>query len=182
MPKLKAGFTLIELVIVLAVFAILMLAGTQFFLEVIQNSAQATIRNEVRQNANSVLQKFKESIRAGKCINVTVNSGVTTVIVYSTTGCTTEIDRYQFRSDGVVYWQPVSGSYTPISSAAVAFLDCGAGACGGSTCSQGATFANTGNITGAVNFTLTVQQAVGITRADQCARISLPDSATPRQY
>lgn len=78
----KKGFTLIELVVVLGIFGILMVAGTEFFIQVIKNGNQATMQNEVRQEANKIMQEVVNEARkpGATAANLntiyTVNSGV----------------------------------------------------------------------------------------------------------
>ncbi len=182
------GFTLVELVIVLAVFGILMLAGTTFFLQVIQNSNQAAVRGEVRQNASIILQRFRDSIRTSACAtsvgSQTVSPGIT-VTTYQAANCTNPLDCYRFGTDGIVLWGQASGGVcTPteqLSSSGVSVLDCPSGACGTSCTTSGAQV--TRDLTsGAITVVLTVQQKIGVSRADQCGRIVLTDTITPRQY
>ncbi len=67
---MKRGFTLIELVVVLGIFGILMVAGTEFFIQVIKNSNQATMQNEVRQEANKIMQDVTNEARKGTPLSI----------------------------------------------------------------------------------------------------------------
>lgn len=67
---MKRGFTLIELVVVLGIFGILMVAGTEFFIQVIKNGNQATMQNEVRQEANKIMQDVANEARKGTPLSV----------------------------------------------------------------------------------------------------------------
>lgn len=75
---IKKGFTLIELVVVLGIFGILMVAGTEFFIQVIKNSNQATMQNEVRQEANKIMQDITNEARKNSNFAslYSLNSGV----------------------------------------------------------------------------------------------------------
>ncbi|MBI3559111.1 type II secretion system protein [Candidatus Gottesmanbacteria bacterium] len=88
--NIDAGFTLIELVVVLGIFGILMVAGTEFFIQVIKNSNQATMQNEVRQEANKIMQDIvNEARKPGATYTslnnlYTVSSGVLSKTGYGT--------------------------------------------------------------------------------------------------
>lgn len=59
----KKGFTLIEIMIVLAIFGVLMIAASDMLINVLQNSAKSVSQNEVRQNANKIMQDITSQIR-----------------------------------------------------------------------------------------------------------------------
>lgn len=59
----KKGFTLIEIMIVLAIFGVLMIAGSDMLINVLQNSAKSVTQNEVRQNANKIMQDITSQLR-----------------------------------------------------------------------------------------------------------------------
>ena len=53
---MKKGFTLVEMVVVIGLFGLLMVAGTEFLIQVIQNGNRAQMQSEVRQNASAIMQ------------------------------------------------------------------------------------------------------------------------------
>lgn len=88
------GFTLIELVVVLGIFGILMIAGTDFLIQAIRNSNRSAMENEVRQTANQIMQDIETEARKadpdigfsfpeGNLQMTTVNSTLLRVVKYS---------------------------------------------------------------------------------------------------
>lgn len=60
----KRGFTLVEVVISLALFAILAYAGTTFFIQAVRDSSKVAIENEVRETAAGIMADVSNEIKA----------------------------------------------------------------------------------------------------------------------
>lgn len=198
---MKHGFTLVEILIVIGVFAILMVAGTDFFLQVIVNSNQATIQNEVRQNVSQVLQQVTTSIRNAGCVSWTIGNDPTfdtqghgpsgeVVLKTFSDNCSTLADQYRFSyarngndftGTGNVYKTVGTGSELLVSPPGVAFIDCDrASQCGNTVCGNGIKILGTSGTSNAVTVSLTAQAQLSAVRADFCATFVGSDSATPR--
>lgn len=151
---MKKGFTLIEILIVLILFGVLMIVGTDMFLNVLQNSNLATIQSDVRQNASNILSDVSGNIRASS--NVSFNPPP--VIISSANGT-------------VTYVQDINNNLlkngSQINSTSV-IVPVFAVNCTGSpqTCT----------------ITITVQQKPTATRWDQQATVTLNDTITARSY
>ena len=65
---------MVELIVILAVFGVLMLAGTDFFIQVIHNSNRAAMENEVRQNASKIMQDITNEARKPGATAASLNS------------------------------------------------------------------------------------------------------------
>lgn len=186
---MKRGFTLVEIIVVLGVFAILVLAGTDFVIQMIRSNNQTIIQNEVRQNANSVMQLLTNSIRNASCVSWSGGPNETkTLVTYSDIGCSSgqEQDTYTFYiTTGRVSKIIKAGTASEIISGTVAA--CGDNGCG-PTCSTNGLVINDGDSSNSgkslpVKISLTLQQTprTGL-RADFCGRITLTETVTPRQY
>lgn len=198
---MKKGFTLVEILIVIGVFGILMIAGTDFLIQVVRNGNQAAVQNEVRQNASKILQDISASIRNSSCVSWQVmpdsdydSTGNTPGDVFLRTysdNCTTLAVEYQFVMDRTVRTVAVTNevirnsgkvyrSGQRINSNVVAALDCtGASQCG-TSCVNGLTISGTKGTNKAVTINLTVQATTSATRADFCGVTKLSDTITPR--
>lgn len=60
----KAGFTLIEILVVIAIFAILALVGTDLFSSVLRGSNKAQVQSEIKQNGQVVLNTIERYVRS----------------------------------------------------------------------------------------------------------------------
>ncbi len=159
---MKRGFTLVEIVVVLGIFGILMVVGTDFFVSTIQSSNRTTIQNEVRQNAQKIMQDMVSQIRQA-----------TTPPVIGTNQLTVGSVVYLVNTTD---WS-ITKNGQKLNSNAVAVVNCG---CVTSCSTSGLVL--TPNSNGSISISLTVQQKPGPTRSDFCAISTLTDSATPRQY
>lgn len=176
---LKSGFTLVETLVTLAVFGLLAIISTDFFLQVVRNSNQATMKNEVRQNANRILQDITSEIRkSSQAKFVSDISSSTLTLTYPTTSATVI---YTFGNDGVVT-KSTNGVATTMNSDNVSVIDC-PGACG--NCSVSGFSISPQDITTNASATMTVivqQNPTKFSTSDFCTRFIATDSATPRQY
>ena len=70
----KLGFTILELIVALGVLAIVLTVGINVFFQIIQATNQATTQNELRQNANLVMEQIGRRVRSGACLMVNVTN------------------------------------------------------------------------------------------------------------
>lgn len=158
------GFTIVELVIVLGIFGILMVAGTDFLIQTIRNSNRSAIQNEVRQNASRVMQDIVTKMRDASLYSYTAN----TLTITNPNGTFTyNVDT----NTGVLKL----GTATIISDA-VAVCGGACGSCGTSGLSLSGTYP------GPATISLTVQQAPRYAHTDFCAKVTLLETVTPRRY
>lgn len=185
---MNKGFTLMETVIVVGIFGVLMLAGTDFFIQIVQNSNRTTIENEVHQNANQILQDLSTSIRASSCVSwVGGNNSDILLTTYLDGNCATPVDTFQFVFDPNQAKKLNSGKVFKngqrISSNGVAAINCaGASECATSWagCVNGFSVSGTSGTNQAVTIGLVVQATTSATRSDFCAVVNLSDTITPR--
>jgi len=64
---MKKAFTLIELMVVVAITSILLVVVTNFFISIIQSNNKARIENELRNEANVLTDQIAKDLRTSKC-------------------------------------------------------------------------------------------------------------------
>lgn len=189
----RGGFTLVELVVTLGIFGVIMIAGSNFLIQTIRSSNQATIQNEVRQNASLILQDIVVQARQTSCVYY--ESLVNTALLRFSDDsngvqCATgnRVEYYQDQN-GVITRSATDSGSNPLSfgvltSEKAAVLDCSAGglACGTTSCLAGLTVTPAGLTNNGAPVTVTVraQQLPGRDRADYCAAVKLSDTITSR--
>ncbi|MBI3887451.1 type II secretion system protein [Candidatus Microgenomates bacterium] len=186
LSKKKSGFTLIEVMVVLAIFGILMIVAAEFFISVIKSSARATLQAETRQNAQQVMQKIIDDIRSSSSFSISNVPGPTLndLVITNATGTIT----YHVDSDGAnpgpvgKIWS-IYRNGSRINTDAVAILNCGGNGCG-TSCSGPAVsgLSLVKNSNGTLNISLVVQQRAGSGTSTTCAITTLSNSAQPRVY
>jgi len=198
------GFTLVELVIVVALFGLLMVAASSFLISVLSGGNRVSVENEVRQNAVGIMRDLGAEVRASSssysCTdgNGTVyfwlgNSGMCDPVGCSSSSCPRARVVYTAnKSTGVVTKEIVGVTALPapaINSAKVKVIDCGgASACSGNSnaCSAGLGVSLSGGGAyaqeepGPIEVILTVRQAVDTTRQDSCVVLPLAETLMPR--
>lgn len=193
----KKGFTVIELVVVIAIMGVLTVVASQFLIAVIQGNNRATIENEVRQNAEAIRNDLVAEIRKSLCVRydpasgsnlsklslsdtpdpspiVTCTSGKRTVtyVVDATAATKGQVTKTIVDS--------VNGTSTLImTSPSTALLYC-SGSCSTQNCSTGLV-ANPSGGSWVINI-YAMQSSTNGTRSDFCANVNLNDAATQRQY
>lgn len=190
---MRKGFTLIEIIVVLAIFGILIVAGSDFLISVIQNSNRARVENEVRQNANRILQELENSIRKADCVSWTIgdplnNRGNVFLTTYSGSCGGAVLDSYQFWFDADVAKKTNSGKVfrngQPFIATTSATVNCpGASqqcASNWSSCSNGFSVSGQSGTNRAVTVSLTVQATTSARRSDFCAVTKLSETIAPR--
>ncbi len=199
---MRQGFTVIELLVVIGLFGILMVAGVNFLVQVMQNTNKSAVENEVRQNANSVMQKIVGAIRNSGCVKYSYNPIEETplelpplsqrdlIVTTYSDNCVTPSQEF------IVYYNPAddpqnpttTGIVTldgqPINSAKTMLVSCPeASTCNNSNwpqiCARGLNIAQRLG-SKAWQIDLNMQQGAGASRWDFCAQTKLSDSATPR--
>lgn len=179
----KRGFTLVELVVVIAIFGILAVISTNFLISMIKNGNQTSVQNEVRQNAARIMDDLTSAIRNGGCVEYIVSNSpvLQSVTVYPSSDCNGTIGTIKYEVDG-------SGQMTKTIDGADAgtlgsdkISVCNNPGCGGGSCTPGLMISPSGQSTRAVQVNLTVQQAIGsAARSDFCASTILENTVTPR--
>lgn len=202
---MKKGFTLIELLVVLGLFAILTLSATNFLIQMVQNSNRVTTENEVRQNANKIMQEIGTSIRTAGCVNWQTGAknypdladGQVDMTIWTySDNCNTLVDEFKvFFTDPRDYHDLPSDNHRgnqgkvyrngrQISSEwGVAALSCANGGQCGTNCVNGLSVSGSAGTNKAVTVNLTVQATTSATNSDFCGVTSISDSFVPRgQY
>lgn len=178
---MKKGFTLVEIIVVIGVFGVLMVAGTEILIAVIKAQNRASIENEVRQNGSKIMQSLAASIRVASCVSwAGSDSQNKTLTTYSDANCAADkrVDWYAFN---ITESRAVYKNDKRITSGAVAV--CADTGCGSSCSTNGLAISGVPGTAGAVVLTLTIQQTPRANiRSDFCGRITLAETVTPRQY
>lgn len=172
----KSGFTLIELVVVMAIFGFLAVVATNFLLATVSTNTRITIENEVRQNAQKIMQDMSSEIKKAACVyfednKVTISDSSAAL----STKCAEVGNVVTFDFNGGV----VKKNGQIISSDKVAFCTT-TSTCGGS-CTGGIVVLPLAEATsGSVDITLNARQVNPTSRIDSCAKITLTETITPR--
>lgn len=77
-PKPQAGFTLVELVIVISIIGVTLGLSTDMILSLTRAYAKTQINNELEQNSNFVFQKLEKELRTSTGA-ITINSSKTQI-------------------------------------------------------------------------------------------------------
>ncbi len=72
------GFTLVEILVVLTLLSVVMLVSTSATIKVIRDAQKATIKNEINQNGQRILEDLGREIRAASCVKIDSVSQITT--------------------------------------------------------------------------------------------------------
>lgn len=190
----RGGFTLVELMVTLGIFGVIMIAGSSFLIQTIRSSNQATIQNEVRQNASVILQDIIAQARRAYCVYYQSPSANIALLRVSDdpngTNCASgnQTEYYQDQNGVVTRAATDSGNiqtgFGILTSAKAVVLDCSAGgvACGAASCTKGLLVSPSGLTNNGTPVTLTIraQQLPGQSRSDFCAAVKLSDTITPR--
>ena len=174
----KKGFTIIELMVVIALFGVLITVLTPVVIQAIQGANRASIQNEVRQNAQKVFSDLGTEIRKASCLTYSSSGTTNTLSTYSDSGCVNSVATYTSDGGAKTFTKTI-GAFPPINllSTQVAPVSCGVSgsSCGTASCTtNGFTVTGydgspiVGNYPNAVKVTLTVQQTPGQTRSDFC--------------
>jgi prepilin-type N-terminal cleavage/methylation domain-containing protein len=67
------GFTLIEVIVTVAVLGVLMTTISAIFINALRNANQANVVNEAKENATNVLDQFERDVRNGSDVAITGN-------------------------------------------------------------------------------------------------------------
>lgn len=171
---MKKGFTLVELVVIIGIFGVLLSVGTDFLIQTIRNSNRSAMENEVRQNASRIMQDIEsEAKKADPAIPFSFPVGglqMTTIDVPS------RVILYSV-SNGDITKTVNGGTPATLNSNRVAVLNCTG--CPGASCTSGLSTSLSG---GSLLVNLTVQNNTTYTRSDFCAKTSLSETITARQY
>lgn len=172
----KSGFTLIELVVVMAIFGFLAVVATNFLLATVATNTRITIENEVRQNAQKIMQDMSSEIKKAACVyfdNNTLTISDSSAAIGTNCSVVGNVVTFDF-AGGVV-----TKNGKTISSDKVVFCTT-TSTCGGS-CTGGIVVLPQREATsGSVDITLNARQANPTTRIDSCAKITLTETVTPR--
>lgn len=185
---MKRAFTLIELLLVLGVFAIFLLAGTDFLIQTIQNSNRSAMENEVRQNAYRILQDIEtEARKADPSIGFGFVGGAGNLQMTTANASPTRTVAYSVNAAGILTKTiTLGGAVQPtqtLTSTRVAVLNCPSTASGcPSTCAVKGLVVSQAGLADPLVINLTVQNNTTYIRSDFCAKINLSENIIARQY
>lgn len=178
----SGGFSLIEIVVVIAIFGIISVVASNFLVSIIQSSNRTSVENEIRENASRMIEDIASTVRSSGCVQFDDAAG--TLSAYSDSLCAILLVTYRVDSSGVLMKAVGAGSEAAISSTKVA-------ACGepdpcvpsGNCTPKGLVISSVDgkNPTNrAVTIKLTVRSKSISTRKDFCAKVSLENTVSPR--
>lgn len=84
--KSQKGFTLVELLAVMAITATLLVVVSAIFIQIVQSNVRATVSNDIRENGQFMMEQLVRAIRNAESINGGVVSGKTLAITVTTGG------------------------------------------------------------------------------------------------
>lgn len=180
---MKKAFSLIELTIVVAITAVMLMAVTNYLISAVRNNNQVTIENEVRSEANSIMDQLAKDIRVSRC--ECLSTAQSRLLLYGTVGCDTAaacptpavgtptpFAAYNISADGNL---KLLRNEVPISSNRVWVRACTDCICG----SPGAGLAITAS-SRVYNINLSLTQSKTNPRSDFCGKVTLNQVVSPR--
>lgn len=183
------GFTLVEIVVVIALFGLLSMVAANFLVSVIQSSNRTTIENEVRENASRIMEDIASEVRGAGC--VWYDNAAGSMRLYPDARCASSASvTYSIDAAGVFSKQSGVGAPVALSSPKVAVCS-DSGSCSSSGCSpRGLTVTPTSaqdpslplipSSARAIIINLSVRQNSISTRQDFCAKVNLENTVSPR--
>jgi prepilin-type N-terminal cleavage/methylation domain-containing protein len=192
---MNKGFTLIEVVISIGIFAILAYAGTTFFIQAVKDNSKVSIENEIRETAAGIIADVGSEVRglvsqtsSGQYCFYKSLDNLTVYLSDSPPGtlnCAANSTRQIiYKSDpttGIFTKQVNSGTVVQLNSARAFVAACsgGTGACLQTGCTPGFLVSYNGSST-ALNVDLYVQQNTAATKSEFCAKTRVTQTITPR--
>lgn len=201
---MKKGFTLVEVAVSVALFAILAYAGTTFFIQAVRDSNKVAVENEVRETVSGIMSDIatevkglaSQTVSAQYCVARTISAPLYTVYISdspaNTPNCAANYTRrvtYVANSTTGVFTKqvqtipvtPTSAVQLNSSRAIVAQCPLGSGGCSLSNCTTGFIVNyDSADLTPTLNVRLFAQQVASATRSDFCARTDTTQTITPR--
>ena len=173
---MKKAFSLLELVIVIAISAILFLVVTGFLITVVSQNNKVTVDSEVRNEANFLLDQIVKDIRKSKCECTTANS----IALYGVSSCASQCaggaGPTPYASYSVSSYNLLKNSVT-INSSGVKVRYCSDNC----ICAAPALGLVIGSTPGRVyDVTLNINQAKDNPRSDFCGKVTVQQTVTPR--
>ncbi len=167
---MKKAFSLIELMVVIAVSATLMLVTANFLISTIRQNNQVTIENEIRNEGNFLMEQIISDIRKSACVTPGVNSIYLSQLRDCSSGTVYSVSNNNLTKNSVV-----------INSGKVKVRSCGPCACNNST--PGLIIEEAPVVSGQkpiYDVTLNLTQAKDSPRSDFCGKITIKESVQPR--
>ena len=183
MPAGRQGFTIVELVVVIAIFGILAVISTNFLISMIKNGNQTSVQNEVRQNAARIMDDLSSAIRNGGCVDYVLSASpvLQSVTVYPGSNCSGIVGTIKYEVDATGQMSKTIDNVSAGTLNSNKVSICSNPGCGGGSCTPGLVISPSGQSTRAVQVKLTVQQSIGnAARSDFCASAILENTVTPR--
>lgn len=179
---MNKGYTLVELLIVLSVFGILLVAGTNLFMQVMLSANRVRVENEVRQNINIVLEEMVREVRRSVCLRVEGNGTILKLynrencsaadIALATFSLVSDDIQKQINADpaqSMLYQRVMAGHYPSGCTGDAADLE------------PGLNFSLNANQR-AVDIVLKLQSRTTSNRSDYCGKIELRETVSLRNY
>jgi prepilin-type N-terminal cleavage/methylation domain-containing protein len=165
--KKSSGFTLIEMLVAMAVLGTLVVIGSNMFFTILKSSSKTRVLTEVKQNGDFALNVMSRMIRNAKLITSSCNGGMSSLSIKNpdngetTFACEADNDK-------------ISSSAARLTSENVSLV---AGSCW-FDCLSGESGVTPDTVT--INFSL--QQAAQAVRPEETARVNFQTTVTLRNY
>jgi prepilin-type N-terminal cleavage/methylation domain-containing protein len=175
----KKGFTLIELMVVIALASVLLMVTANFLIFAIQRNNSASIENEVRNEANSLLDTIGKDVRNSSC---EVMPDSSQIYLYGNQNCAigvgpTPYAIYSIDPDPTK--RALLRNGLKLSSDSVKVQNCTTCSCAVVT-DSGFLITKSSPSVRSYSFQLTLRQGKDNPRSDFCGRVQVKQTFVPR--
>lgn len=177
---MKKSFSLIELIVVMTIFVVLLFVVSNFLISVLQQNNEISISNEVRNEANRLMDQVTTDLRSSKCETVASDvDGNSIVSLFNVSDCTSvgavpfAIYRVDSSSD-----LNLTKNNSILNSNTVKIRNCSVCSC--ATPLPGFVVTETAVGSRVYNVSVSLTQARDNPRADFCGKITTQKTVSPR--
>lgn len=85
--RMVRGFSLVELIVVITIIVVLLLVTSNFLISVLRQNNEININNEIRNEANRLVDQISTDLRSSKCETIGTLNGNSILSLYNVSDC-----------------------------------------------------------------------------------------------